>query len=257
MWNFERYRKVMGVWGAEVPLHLWKWTHFPTSLQTFLSPPLVSMVLAIPSQVLHSANEVLCTTGCSGLLTWAGLYLNQYLPVLLQSSHEGALNIQVRTGWAARKTKPLDADVFTAGVSFHSHFNPVWQSWFIYETSSTSYLQEGDRVPVCIFPLKERFAWDVKEVQKAGGWDGAAAEPRSPGGRRYLGCRGGRRSPAGSRSARTRGGRDHCCARTGDTAGCSGGRKNRGGKLQTEQTKLSQVFQHFLITQSSRILCLS
>lgn len=147
------------VWrGAEVPLHLWKWTHFSASLQTFLSLALVSMVLAIPSQVLHRVNEVLCTTGCLGLFTWAGLYLNRYL---LQRSHGGAVNIQVRTGWAAREMEPLDADVFTAGVSSHSHSNPGWQSWFIYETRSPSSLQEGDWVPVCIFPLKERFPWDL------------------------------------------------------------------------------------------------
>lgn len=253
MWNFERYWNVMDVWGS--------WSS--SSLVNMTSLLCLTANFPVSCTCVHGFGHsqpgpAQCQWGflhnwCLGLFTWAGLDLS---PVL-QRSQEGALNIQVRTGWAAGKMKPLDADVFTAGVSFHSHFNPVWQSWIIYEARSTSYFQEGDWVPVCIFPLKERFPRDLNCRKECKGREQGLGLAAELGGRRYLGCRGAPRSPAGSRRARTRGGRDHCCARTGDTPGCSGGRKTRAGKLQTEQTKLSQLFQRFLITLSSRILCLS
>lgn len=240
--------------GAEVPLHLSKWTHFSASLQTFLSLALVSMVLAIPSQVLHRVNEAFVHSWVFGIV-----HLSRYL---LQRSHGGALNIQVRTGWAARELRPLDADVFTAGVSFQSFQSRVAE--LVYLWNQEPMLFTRGWLSTCLhFPSEVKISLGskvLKQGEKAGavGWGWQQSPIREGGGRgRYLGCRGGRRSRAGSRSVRTRGGRARCCARTGDTAGCSGGRKTQGGKLKTEQPKLSQLFQRLLITESSRTLCLS
>lgn len=129
-----RYRKVMGVWGSwSSPSHVKMNSLLCLTANFPVSCPCVHG-LTIPSHILHSAKEVLCTTGCWDSSPELAFTLTG--TSLLQRSHKGAINIQVRTGWAAREMKPLDADVFTAGVSFHSHFNPGWQTWFIYETGA-------------------------------------------------------------------------------------------------------------------------
>lgn len=150
MWNFQRYRKVMGVWGSwssSSPVKMNSSANFPVSCTCVQG-------FSYSQPVLHSAKEVLCTFGCWGLFTWAGFTLTS------TSLSCWKVLSTFRWGQAEQQEKWSHWVLMYLQQVSHSTVISIQcgrPGLFMKPGAHHIYKRVIEWVPVCIFPRKWRF----------------------------------------------------------------------------------------------------